>query len=637
MLLINGSLYPLTRTTPVFSTRHQGIGGPDKQAVLRRFAGLPEDARVYSIKKKADYWLLLTYHKGAFFHFKGSRRWWPLQNGLPCTKAGILPFVDITMSPNGRSFFAVSAHSIWRYSRSARRWSRIPSPQYSPYNTFTAIVQFNVKKQQVLAVGTSYNGVQFGFIGQQNVVKWKRRAAGLPGWATYRNVVTYETVAALFQDNNDHLIAVPAFGGNMYRFDPERDRWNKTAYVIPQGCGRVTAVHNVNNRIVINGTKGIYTLYPGGKKSKKISLKKQLNRLYSRLQIDWIGDPDSGINFRFQNPVKKNGETVDISSEKKRRMERAANKKAFYVRTALLLRPGYLERLLPKMKKYGINAIVVDMKDDNGKIMFDSTNRVALQTGALKASVKLQNLQTKLKKFGIYLIARIVVFKDRNMFNYMNCKYAIRDIHTGKPWIGGDTHSEYWVDPHADFVHRYNISIAAELAGRGVDEIQFDYIRFPTDGNVFRCKYPYNTAKSVNKSSVLVRFLKAARKVIKVPLSIDIYGFSGWYRMGDRMGQDITELSRFVDVVSPMYYPSHFGPKFFNRDPYAILLHGTRRAVSLAGSNVIIRPWLQAFWRARGKYILDQIKGTVQGGGSGYLFWNINGRYNRVFFPLAVK
>jgi hypothetical protein len=122
------------------------------------------------------------------------------------------------------------------------------------------------------------------------------------------------------------------------------------------------------------------------------------------------------------------------------------------------------------------------------------------------------------------------------------------------------------VDTYSQEVWDYNISLSKELEKRGVDEIQFDYIRFPSDGPTqnahYRFKKPHMT-----QMEALESFLMKARSELSVPISTDVFGFTGWYEM-DYLGQNVRMMSRYVDVISPMLYPSHFPWFFFGTGEY---------------------------------------------------------------------
>jgi len=174
----------------------------------------------------------------------------------------------------------------------------------------------------------------------------------------------------------------------------------------------------------------------------------------------------------------------------------------------------------------------------------------------------------------------------------------------------------------------------------GFDEIQFDYIRFPSDGPVHQCLYRYRKDGATYKSEALVDFLTRAKRSLKVPVSVDIYGFNGWYRFGNSIGQDIEAFARVADVICPMVYPSHFGSRFYrshpgNEHPYRVVLDGGIRSRALAGDGVFLRPYLQAFkmlsptWGPG--YIAAQIRGAEESGSNGYTFWNAKGEYDMLY------
>ena len=258
----------------------------------------------------------------------------------------------------------------------------------------------------------------------------------------------------------------------------------------------------------------------------------------------------------------------------------------------------------------------------------------------------------------MHLIARIVVFKDRNLYKQKNGAYAVWDAKNNAPWLGirdfekipaeNDKaeqiktifYDEYWVDPYSEEVWEYNTAIAKELIRRGFDEIQFDYIRFPTDGrNIRDTRYRWQ-ASGMDMESALISFLSYARKNIDAPIGIDIYGANGWYRSGTRTGQDVELMARYVDVICPMFYPSHFEQDFLAytpiiERPYRIYFYGTYRNTVIARSQVLVRPWVQAFYlnvsfdrRFYDKdYVLRQIFGVRDAADSGYMYWNNSGRY----------
>jgi hypothetical protein len=176
---------------------------------------------------------------------------------------------------------------------------------------------------------------------------------------------------------------------------------------------------------------------------------------------------------------------------------------------------------------------------------------------------------------------------------------------------------------------------------RGFDEVQFDYIRFPTDGeNVDAASYRWRDP-GMDKESALASFLRFARENIAAPISIDIYGANGWYRSGVRTGQDVELLVKYVDVICPMFYPSHFEQGFLAQAPaedrpYRIYKMGVLRNAFIARKKVVIRPYVQAFFlnvsydRAYygPDYVRREVEGVRDAMNAGLTFWNNAGRYD---------
>lgn len=307
------------------------------------------------------------------------------------------------------------------------------------------------------------------------------------------------------------------------------------------------------------------------------------------------------------------------------------------------------------MKKHGINSMVVDMKDDEGKITYGTSLTLPGELGAVRNRFDLSLLLKKARENNIYVIGRIVVFKDPMLYRYLDSTYAIWDFKKNSPWgnlikrTDSETEEEtwiqyeYWVDPFSEFVWRYNIAIAEELQSLGIDEIQFDYIRFPSDGDLSTALYR-NKRPGMTKIDALESFMRIAREKIFIPISTDLYGFNSWYRMGNWIGQNIEMLADYVDVISPMYYPSHFPSSFLSNMEYLerakyIYSEGTRRAGIITKNRALIRPYVQAFligkelnmeYEEYTRYLEVQIEGVNEAGGSGYTMWNNSNRYYMV-------
>lgn len=342
--------------------------------------------------------------------------------------------------------------------------------------------------------------------------------------------------------------------------------------------------------------------------------------------------------------------------------DRALNKKAIYIPANHVTTLNGINEYKKKILDNNLNALVVDMKDDYGLLRFTPKNEtVKKKCYVSKYKIDIEQFVSEFKKDNIYLVARIVAFKDKNLANYDKKQYAVWDTNTNTSWDGikgtedvldeqGNVvkkqtvyYDEKWVDPYSEEVWEYNVEIAKDLIAYGFDEIQFDYIRFPTDGkNINHAKYRWKD-EGMDKESAIMSFLSYARKNIDAPIGIDIYGANGWYRTGSRTGQDVELLSEYVDVICPMFYPSHFEQTFLNykpfgERPYRIYYYGTYRNTVLGRNNIIVRPWVQAFYIGvsydKQYYDTDYVKREVYGVrdsvNRGYMFWNNMGRYDDI-------
>lgn len=331
--------------------------------------------------------------------------------------------------------------------------------------------------------------------------------------------------------------------------------------------------------------------------------------------------------------------------------------KSLYVPSYQAHLPGGLEKFKKMILDNKLNSLVIDMKDDYGLLRFDAQDPLVNQKGVVsKFALDLDNFVKTFKENDIYLIARIVVFKDRNLSNYNDGAYSVWDKKYKRPWQGikgTETlddgteqtlyYDEAWVDPFCPEVWEYNVAIAKELISRGFDEIQFDYIRFPTDGyNLYNASYRWQT-EGMDKEGALRSFLSYARENIDAPIGIDIYGANGWYRSGTRTGQDVETLAQYVDVICPMFYPSHFENKFMNyypneERPYRIYYYGTYRNTVIARDRVVVRPWIQAFFLNvpydrtyyDKEYVLKEVFGVRDSVDRGYMFWNNVANYVKI-------
>lgn len=242
-----------------------------------------------------------------------------------------------------------------------------------------------------------------------------------------------------------------------------------------------------------------------------------------------------------------------------------------------------MDELIELAKRTGINAFVIDVKEDFGKMLF-KTEAELKYIGKSDKRYPINDIQAfikKLKDNNIYAIARIVSFKDPTYAAKHPDKAIIKRA-TGKPFTNSD--GVIWVSPHDRYLWEYNIAVAKEAAKVGFNEIQFDYVRFPaSNGGKLDKELDYRNSTGESKPETIQKYLKYARKELEpleVYISADIYGQvpSSDDDMG--LGQHWEVISNEVDVISPMAYPSHYGRGVYgipvpDAEPYKTIYHTT--------------------------------------------------------------
>src|SRR5882762_11955063 len=302
---------------------------------------------------------------------------------------------------------------------------------------------------------------------------------------------------------------------------------------------------------------------------------------------------------------------------------------------------GIRGRVLDLTARTELNAVVIDVKGDRGWILYRTEIPQALAIGAQgPATLKdFDGLMADLKARGIYTIARIVTFKDNILAN-ARPDLAITDTRTGKPWI--DNEKLAWVDPFQEEVWAYNIALGQEAIRRGFDEVQFDYVRFPTDGKLGAARYAKPNSRETRLPAI-AGFLARARRELGAAgafVGADLFGYTAFNENDTDIGQRIEELAPHLDFICPMVYPSgyhkgipgHPNPVLV---PYKVV-HESVRLIRKRASNSVarVRPWLQDFK----DYAFDrrifgvpevqaQIRGAEEAGGAGWMLWNPRNDY----------
>jgi hypothetical protein len=301
---------------------------------------------------------------------------------------------------------------------------------------------------------------------------------------------------------------------------------------------------------------------------------------------------------------------------------------------------GRFNTLVKLLDDTELNAMVIDVKDDDGYITFDTGNpELAAYGTTQKYIADISKVMATLNEHKIYPIARIVVFKDTVLakkkpeFSYLNAD--------GTLWRNKAVGGSSFVNPYMKEVWDYNVAVAKEAIKVGFKEIQFDYVRFP-EGFETREKTLKYTKDDRSRTDVVSAFVKYAKEQL-TPLgarvSVDIFGYAASVPAADGIGQDFNKISMNVDVISPMIYPSHYSTGWFNSKvpdaaPYATIngaMKDTHKKLEAIDSlKPIIRPWIQDFTASwvpgyikYGKHeVEEQIRALKDNGVDEFLLWN---------------
>lgn len=302
--------------------------------------------------------------------------------------------------------------------------------------------------------------------------------------------------------------------------------------------------------------------------------------------------------------------------------------------------------LLALVDETELNAMVIDVKNDEGKITWKMDLECARSIGACTPYIPdIEMFMENIKEHQVYTIARIVCFKDP-------CLAEGRPELALKKADGTavtDANGMAWVNPYKEEVWKYLADVAEKAAEAGFDEIQFDYVRFPIGSDADAADYGVDMDENTKQQAVSGFLNYAVQKLHEkdIVVTADVFGtIIGSQTDVERVGQDYRSLGECVDVLSPMVYPSHYGSHVFGLDvpdaePYKTVLAALEGSKEeLEGipeeDRAIVRPWLQAFTATwvkghifyEGEEIRQQIQAVYDAGYDEWILWNAVNRYS---------
>lgn len=364
-----------------------------------------------------------------------------------------------------------------------------------------------------------------------------------------------------------------------------------------------------------------------------------------------VGTRVAGGDFELGLPRFGGGETVAVAEVVRRTPSRAYPMsvtfdpiqyrdstyrpvKGIYISSWIAGSPELFARQVDLVDRTEINAMVIDVKDATGYITYDSGVALADELGLEEHRIKdIGALMDTLREHDIVPIARIVCFNDPKLSS-ARPEWGVQHKDGG---LWKDDKKASYTNPYNREVWEYLIQLAEDAADRGFREIQWDYVRFPSDGKISDAVYP---GRSGSKEDAIAAFLAYSRERLEkrgVWVSADVFGLTVHVKDDLGIGQRIEKVARNVDIVSPMIYPSHYYPGAYNiknpnGQPYEVIKNAMADSGRrLSGTGAIVRPWLQDFSLGDVTYGVDEVRAQIQAveeqGYDEWILWDPSVKY----------
>jgi hypothetical protein len=326
------------------------------------------------------------------------------------------------------------------------------------------------------------------------------------------------------------------------------------------------------------------------------------------------------------------------------------NVKAVYISSWVGGSTRHRDPVIKMIDETELNAIVIDVKDSTGRIGFKVTDPELTKTGSVENRISnIRSLTNMLHEKNIYIIGRVSVFQDPYMTK-AKPEWSITKKSDGTLWK--DRKGLSFLDPANKEVWKYIVAIARDAYSEGFDEINFDYIRYPSDGDIKNINY--HIAQGQTRSDNLESFFKYLREELTkgtpIPMSADLFGLTTESTDDMGIGQIWEKALPYFDFLAPMVYPSHYPPGqdgFKNPadHPYEIISKALAGAIkkteTMPGQNKSkIRPWLQDF-DLGAVYTKDMVKAQMKAvydkGLNSWMLWDPNNKYTPSALELENK
>ena len=330
----------------------------------------------------------------------------------------------------------------------------------------------------------------------------------------------------------------------------------------------------------------------------------------------------SGIDVQLQEIALKNA-TIYASMKINKFKKENDQIRGIYLNGYLFNNPSKRESIEKILTNTDVNTLVIDVKTDNGHILFDTEIDEVIYLNNERVKFTNNDLQELREIKDIYLVGRLVVFQDP-LFAKVFPDEAVFDSRLNKPY---SQNGQFFLDPSSKKVQDYIINIAIESCRLGFDEIQYDYIRYPDSSSKFM---QFDTKNDFeNRVNNINSFLSKSRQLLHSEgclLSADTFGFILTNKQDGGIGQNLETIVENVDFISPMVYPSHytngsFGYQNPNKHPYEVITAALTDALDRGVDKDKIRPFLQGFWHSN-----EDIRNNIKAASDlemDWLIWNI--------------
>lgn len=330
----------------------------------------------------------------------------------------------------------------------------------------------------------------------------------------------------------------------------------------------------------------------------------------------------SGIDVQLQEIALKNA-TIYASMKINKFKKENDQIRGIYLNGYLFNNPSKRESIEKILTNTDVNTLVIDVKTDNGHILFDTEIDEVIYLNNERVKFTNNDLQELREIKDIYLVGRLVVFQDP-LFAKVFPDEAVFDSRLNKPY---SQNGQFFLDPSSKKVQDYIINIAIESCRLGFDEIQYDYIRYPDSSSKFM---QFDTKNDFeNRVNNINSFLSRSRQLLHNEgclLSADTFGYILTNKQDGGIGQNLETIVENVDFISPMVYPSHytngsFGYQNPNEHPYEVITAALTDALDRGVDKDKIRPFLQGFWHSN-----EDIRNNIKAASDlemDWLIWNI--------------